>query len=98
MFLFCFRNMSYCNPRKRIPRKKKNIKPLATSPPRNDPIPNPDINILGTEKDQSLPPQLAKFCPGYKSLRNKAEDGCNDSTDTSRTDKEDSAENPKSHK
>ena len=45
--------------------------------------------MLGTEKDQILPPQLPKFFPGYKSLRNEAEDGCNDSIDTSRTDKED---------
>ena len=29
---------------KRIPRKKRNIKSLATSPTRKDPIPNLDIN------------------------------------------------------
>ena len=40
------------------------------SPPRKYLIPNQDINILRTEKYQSLPPQLAKYCPGYKSLIN----------------------------
>ena len=39
------------------------------------------------EKDQSLPPHLPKFCPGYKSLRNKVDDDCHKCTDTSRTDK-----------
>ena len=76
------------NPEKHIPINKRNIKSLAMSPPRNDPIPNQDINMLGTEKYQSLSPQLAKYRPGYKSLMNKAEDGRNNSTDTSRTDKE----------
>ena len=66
------------------------------SPPRNNPILNQDNNILGTEKDQIIPPQLAKYLPGYKSLTNKAEDGSNDSTDISRTDKEDSVNNLKS--
>ena len=56
-------------PEKLIPRKKKNIKSLAMSPQRKDPIPNQDIDMLGTEKDQSLPPQWAKFRPGYKSLQ-----------------------------
>ena len=51
--------------------------------------------MLWTEKDQSLPPQLAKFCPGCKSLRKEAEDDCNDSTDTPCTDKEYSVENLK---
>ena len=36
---------------KRVPRKKNNMKSLATSPPRKDPITNPDIKILGTKKD-----------------------------------------------
>ena len=66
------------------------------SPPRKDTIPNKDINISGTKKDQSLPQQLAKFSPGYKSLINKSEDCCNNYTDTSRTDKEDSVDNLKS--
>ena len=42
------------------------MKSLAISPPRKYPIPDTDINILGTEKYQSLPPQLAKYHPGYK--------------------------------
>ena len=83
------------NPEKRIPINKKSMKSLASLPPRKDPITNPDINMSGTKKDQSLPTQLAKFCPGCKSLINKAEDGCNDYTDTSRTDKEDYVDNLK---
>ena len=75
-------------PEKIIPRKKGNMKLLEISPPINDPIPNQDINMLGTEKYQSIPPQFDKFIPGYKSLINKAEDVSNDSTDTSCTDKE----------
>ena len=65
------------------------------SPPRKDLIPNQDINRLGNEKDQSLPPQLAKYFSGYKSLIHKAKDNHNDSTDTSRTDKEDYINNLK---
>ena len=49
-----------------IPRRKKNKKSLAMFPPKKNPIPNQDIIRLHTKKDQSLPPQLAKFCPGYK--------------------------------
>ena len=71
------------------------MKSLSMSPPRKDPIPNQDINMLGTKIYQSLPPQLAKFRSGYKSSINEAEDGRNDSTDTSRTDKEYSVNNLK---
>ena len=39
-------------PEKRIPRKKRNIKSLATSPPRKDPSTNQDKNTLGIQKDQ----------------------------------------------
>ena len=62
------------------------MKSLAMLSTRKDPISNQYINMLGIKKDRSLPPQLAKFCPGYKSLIKEAEDGCNDSTDNSRTD------------
>ena len=41
-----------------IPRKKNNMKSLATSPPRKDPISNQDINMLGTKNDQSCLPQI----------------------------------------
>ena len=37
---------------------------LAMSTTRKDPIPNQDINILRTKKDQSLPSQLAKYRHG----------------------------------
>ena len=56
------------------------MKLLAMSPPRKDPIPNKDINILGTEKDLTLTPKLDKYRPWYKSLTNEAEDDCNDYT------------------
>ena len=74
-------------PEKIIPRNKKNMKSLTTSPPINDPTPNQDINRLRTKKYQSIPPQSSKYCPGFKSLINKAEDYRNYSTDTSRNDK-----------
>ena len=82
-------------PEKRIQGRKKDIKSLAMYPQRKYPIPNQYINMLGTEKYQIPSPQLAKFCTGYKSIRNQAEDYCNYSTDTSRTDKEDSVDNLK---
>ena len=81
---------------KRISRKKRKIKSLAMLPPRKDPIINQDINIVGTKKDRSLPPQLPKFLPGYKSLRNKADDDRNYYTDKSHTDKEYYIDNLKS--
>ena len=37
---------------KRIPRKKRNIKTLVTSPPRRDSIPNQEKNTLGLQKYQ----------------------------------------------
>ena len=43
---------------KRIPRKKRNIKSLATSPPRKDPIPNQDKIFYGSKKDQFLPTHI----------------------------------------
>ena len=86
---------------KRITRKKMKIKSLSTSPPRNDSIPNQDKNPLGIKKDQILPPHVPKFPPGFKSLRNKADDdhhesidtSCTDKDYTSRTDKDDSMKN-----
>ena len=78
-------------PEKRIPRKKSKIKSLASLPPRKYPIPNLDKNNLGIEKDQSLPPHIHKFPPGFKSLRNEADDDHHESTDTSRTDKDDTS-------
>ena len=71
------------------------MKSLAVLPPRKYLIPNQDINMLGTKKYQSLPPQLAKYTPGYKSLINEEEDDQNESTDTSRTNEKDSQKNLK---
>ena len=91
-------------PEKRIPRKKRNIKSLATSPPRKYPIPNQYKNTLGLQKDQCLPPHIPPFPLVFKSLRNEANDYNPETTDTSRTDKydmprtnwDDSIENVKS--
>ena len=64
------------------------MKSLEISPPRKYPIPNQYINMLGTVKDQSLPPQLAKYLPEYESLI--IEENCdhNYSIDKARTGKE----------
>ena len=74
---------------KRIRINKGKIKLLATSPSRKDPIPNQDKNTLGIQKYQSLPPHVTPFPPGFKSLRNEANDDNPETTDTSRTDKDD---------
>ena len=78
-------------PGKSIPGKKRKIKPLATSPPRKDLIPNQDKNTLGLQKYQCLPPQLPPFNPGFKSLRNEANDDNPETIDTSITDKDDTS-------
>ena len=86
-------------PEKYTPRNKRSMKPTAMLPPRKDPIPNQDINILITKKYQILSPHLAKFPPGFKSLINDAndpnstEDDRNDSTDTSRNERKYSVNN-----
>ena len=51
---------------KLITRKKHNMKSFAILPPRKYKVSNQYINILRTKKDQSLPPQSAKYRPGYK--------------------------------
>ena len=51
-------------------------------PPRNDPIPNQDKNTLGIQETQILPPHVNQFPPGYKSLRNEANDDNPENTDT----------------
>ena len=88
-------------PVKRIPINKSNMKSPAMSPPRKDLIPNQDINRLITKKYQSFSPHLANFPPRFKTLINDAhgtnstEDYHNDSTNTSRNQKEDSVKNMK---
>ena len=76
-------------PEKLISRKKRNMKSIAMSPPRNDPTPNQDKNALGLEKYKILPPHVPPFPPGFKSIRNEENDDNTESTDTSRTDKDD---------
>ena len=66
-------------------------KPFVTSPPRNYPIPNHDKNNLGIKKDQSLPPHVSQFTPGFKSLINEADDDKPESTDISRTGRDDTS-------
>ena len=68
-------------PEKSIPGKKINIKSIATSPPRKYPIPNQD------KTTSHIPP----FPPGFKSLRNEANDDNPETTYTSRTDKYDTS-------
>ena len=66
----------------------------AMSPPIKDPIPNQYIKISITEKDSSLPPNMAKYPPEYKPLFNDAHDpnsteyDPNDSTDNLHNKKE----------
>ena len=74
---------------KRIPRKERNIKALASSPPRKDPIPDQDKNNLGLQKEQCLPPHVPPFPPRFKSLRNEANDDNPETTDTSHTGEDD---------
>ena len=75
---------------------KSNIKSPAMSTPIKDPIPNQYINILIAKQDSSLPPNKAKYSPGFKPLFNVAhdpnstEDYPNDSIDNSCNEKEDS--------
>ena len=78
-------------PEKLIPKMKRNIKPLATSPPRKDPIPNQDKNTSGHQRDQCLPPHKPPFSPVFKSLRNEANDDNPETSDTSCTDKDDTS-------
>ena len=81
---------------KRIPRKKKNIKSPAMSPPGNYPIKNQDIDRLITERHPSVTPIKEKYPPEFKPLSNDAhnlnstEDGPNNYRDNSLNDKEDS--------
>ena len=62
------------------------MKSPAISPPRKDPIPNQDNNILITKQDPSLPPNIERYPPWYKSLfnvthdQNSTEDDIIDST------------------
>ena len=64
-------------------------------PPKKDPIPNQDSNIIITQQDPIIPPLLAKYPIGYKALfnythyPNKTDDKLNYSTDSSRTDIDD---------
>ena len=59
------------------------------SPPRKDPIPNHDKNTLGIKKHQFLTSHVSPFYYRFKSLRNEANDDNPETTDTSRTDKDD---------
>ena len=73
---------------KLIPRKKRDIKSLATSPPIKYPIPNQDKNNLGLQKYQCLRPNVLLFSSVFESLRNEVSGDNTETTDTSRNDKE----------
>ena len=95
IYFFSGATRANITPEKLIPIKRRKIKSLATSPPRKDPIPNPDKNTLGIEKYQSLPTHVPKLPPGFKYLRNEANDDHHESTDNSRTDKDDTSRTDK---
>ena len=78
-------------PEKRMPGKKRNIKSLATSPTIKDPITNQDKNTLVLQKYQCLPQHVPPFPPGFKSLINEANYDNPETTDNSRTDKDDTS-------
>ena len=78
-------------PEKLIQIKKREIKSLETLPPRKYTIPNQDKNTLGSEKDQSIPPNIPKFPNGFKLIRNEADGNHHESTDTSSTDRDDTS-------
>ena len=61
------------------------------SPPRKGSIPNQDKNILGIQKDQCLPSHIPPFSSVFKSLINETNDDNPETTDNSRTDKEDTS-------
>ena len=75
-------------PEKIIPGKKRNIKSIAASPPRKEPIPNQNKNTLGLQTHQYLPPYVPQFPPGFKSFKNEANGDNNETTDISCTDKD----------
>ena len=58
-------------------------------PQRKDPLPNQDKNTSGLKKDRCLTPHVPPFPSGFISLSNKAYDDNSETTDTSRTDKDD---------
>ena len=78
-------------PEKLVPKKKRNKKSLAMSPPRKDIIPNQNKYTLGLPKYQFLQSHIPPFSSGFKLLRNKANDDNPETTDTSRTDKDDTS-------
>ena len=91
--IFSGGTVSSVTPERRITITKINIKSPAMSTPRNDPIPNQDINRLITQQDPSLSPILENNPTGYNPLfndkhdPNSKEDDPNDSTDNSRNEK-----------
>ena len=76
-------------PEKLIPRNKRNIKSLATFPPRKDTITDQDKNTLEIQKYQCLPQHVSPFTPGFKSLRNEVSYDNTETTDTPRTGQDD---------
>ena len=78
-------------PGKLITKKKRKRKSLAMYTPRKDTNPNQNKNTLELQKDQYLPSHVTPFSSGFKSLKNEANDDNLETTDTSRTDKDDTS-------
>ena len=74
MFVFFMEEQEQVLLQKTHCKKKSNMKSPAMSPPKKDPIPYEDINILITKQDPSLPPIMEKYPPVYKPLFNDKHD------------------------
>ena len=85
------KNKRKCNARKTHYKNKRNIKSLAVSPPRKDPIPNQDKNTLGLQRYQCLPSHVPTLSSVFKSLINGADDDNTVTTDTSHSNKDDNS-------
>ena len=76
-----------CNSRKTHSKEEENLKSLALSSLRKDPITNQDKQIMRLNKYQFLIPNVLTFLPGYKRLLNEENDDNPENTDTSQYEK-----------
>ena len=89
MFIFCMEERKKALLQKNTLQEKSNMKSPAMYPSRKDNIPNQDKSILGIQKYQFLPSHVPPFSSGFKLLINEENDDNPETTDTSRTDKDD---------
>ena len=82
---------SSVTPEKRIPKKKKYIKPLALSPLRKGTIPNQDFKNVKLNKYQCLTLDVPPFLPVNKILLNKDNDDNPKTRYTSQSEKDDTS-------